>query len=123
MNQQIKLSEQELFGINFGFCGDVCKLNKSCCAECLFNYFSNKYKIGILLDSDLIFKDELMISGLLDSNLFKYNFWLWLKKIELIFLGVYNWLVENLDVAVNHYYNMMMLDDDSINEIDLILLI
>jgi len=133
MNQQRSLSEQELFGTNFGFCGEVCKLDKSkdYCADCLFNYYSEKHGIGVVLDSDLMFKDEMNLCGLMDNGIlreglfvrkvFQYNFKEWLNCVDGVFIGVNEWIVDNWDVAKENYMEMLRLDEvdgiDSKNEI------
>jgi len=107
MNQQRILSDYEVFGTNFGFCGECCKLDKPYCTECLFNYCSQKYDMEILLDSDLIFKDEVEFCGLLDSKVFQYNLWLWLNRVEDVFIGVYDWILINWDIAKENYFDML----------------
>jgi len=111
MNQQRILSDRESFALVYGFCGSVCDLSKPYCAGCLFDYCSNKHKIGIILDSDLMFMNEIGICGLLDienfNKVYKYNFDLWLYCVDDLFIGVNEWLLENWDVARENYFDML----------------
>lgn len=108
MHQQLKLSNNDIFAYYFGFCREpTCKADKPYCAECLFNYCLNKYKVDILLDSDLMFQDEVELSGLLLVDLYEYNFQLWLQNIENIFLGVYSWIINNYNLELRNYYELL----------------